>query len=308
MNPRYCSTRALTALTGTLLIAAAAAADPANTQKVGFAPSGITSPALLDTSASSAAAAGQAGQYVFSAPPRESAQAAADIYGPIAEYLSRVTGKQVVFRHSSNWIAYQTEMRRGDYDLVFDGPHFNGWRVSNLQHNILVKAPGDQSFVVAVKKDNSRITELKQLTGRAICGMSPPNLGTLTVLKEFDNPMRQPVIQNIEGWQAVYGNLQAGRCAAAILPTRNLAKYDASGENTRVIFRARSFPSQALSAGPRVTAADQAKITQALTSPEARAATLKLRDAYALSGDFQPASRDEYLGVAGILKDTWGYQ
>ena len=306
MHSRSFPSLALTALTGVLLATAAAAADPANAHKVGFAPSGMTSPALLDKTAAPAAA--EAGQYVFSAPPRESAQAAAEIYGPIAEYLSRVTGKQVVFRHSSNWIAYQTEMRRGDYDLVFDGPHFNGWRASHLQHNILVKAPGEHSFVVAVKKDNARVTELKQLTGRAICGMSPPNLGTLTVLKEFDNPMRQPVIQNIEGWNAVYGNMMAGRCAAAILPARNHAKYDAAGEQTRVIFKARSYPSQALSAGPRVTAADQAKIVHALTSAEARNATLKLRDAYALNGDMLPASKDEYVGVAGILKDTWGYQ
>jgi len=308
MHLRFFPILTLTALTASLLATVAVAADPATTHKVGFVPGGITSPALLDKTVASAPAATENGQYVFSAPPRESAQAAAEIYGPIAEYLSRVTGKQVVFRHSSNWIAYQTEMRRGDYDLVFDGPHFNGWRASHLQHNILVKAPGDHSFVVAVKKDNTRITELKHLTGRAICGMSPPNLGTLTVLKEFDNPMRQPVIQNTEGWDAVYGNLQADRCAAAILPARNLAKYDASGDHARVIFKARSFPNQALSAGPRVTPGDQAMIVRALISPEARGATRKLRDAYALNGDLLPATKDEYVGVAGILKDTWGYQ
>jgi hypothetical protein len=308
MHPRFHPTRTLVALTGALLATAAVAADPAGVRKVGFVPSGNASPSLLDSGAApTRATATETGQYVFSAPPRESAQVAAEIYGPIAEYLSRVTGKQVVFRHSSNWIAYQTEMRRGDYDLVFDGPHFNSWRASHMQHNILVKAPGEHSFVVAVKRDN-KVTELKQLTGRAICGMSPPNLGTLTVLKEFDNPMRQPIIQNTEGWDTVYAHLQAGRCAAAILPTGNLAKYDGGGGSTRVIFKARSFPSQAFSAGPRVAAADQAAIVRALTSPEARAATLRLRDAYALNGDLQPASKDEYVGVAGILKDSWGYQ
>jgi len=284
-----------------LLTTATQAADPV-AQRVAFVPGAKgAGPALLPPAA-------EAATYVFSAPPRESAQAAAEIYGPIAEYLTRVTGKPVVYRHPANWIAYQTEMRKGEYDLVFDGPHFNSWRAANLQHNILVKASGEHSFVVAVKKNNNKVNEVKQLAGRAVCGMSPPNLGTLTVLKEFDNPMRQPVIQNTEGWDTIYKDLQAGRCAAAILPTRNLAKYDALGETSRVIFRARTFPNQALSAGPRVSAEHQIKIVRALTATEGRSPLAKLREANALAEDFVPANKSEYLGVASILKDTWGYQ
>lgn len=285
------------------LTAVSSSAEPTGQQKVGYAP--ITaSTALLET----ATVGASTDSYIFSAPPRESAQAAAEIYGPIAEYLSATTGKKVVYRQPANWIAYQTEMRRGDYDLVFDGPHFNAWRASNLRHNILAKAPGEHSFVVIVKKDNDKLRELKQLNGRRICGMSPPNLGTLTVLNEFDNPARQPVIVNTEGWGNIYSGIQAGQCVAAILTERNLAKLDPQGTVTRVIFKAKTFPNQALSAGPRVAVEDQVKITRALISPNARAATTKLREAYALSGDFLFAGKEEYAGVASILKDTWGYQ
>lgn len=304
MHTRFVSSLAIPALTLGLMAATALAAEPSGAHKVGFAPAGggLNSPALLEKSASPVA-----GGYVFSAPPRESAQAAAEIYGPIAEYLSRVTGKPVEYRQPANWIAYQAEMRKGEYDIVFDGPHFNAWRAANMQHNILVKAPGTHSFVVAVKKDNDKIKELKQLTGRAICGMSPPNLGTLTVLNEFDNPMRQPIIQSTAGWDDIYKNMQAGRCSAAILPARLLAKYDPQGNVTRVVFKARAFPNQAFSASPRVSPEDQARIARALASPEAGTATARLRDVYALNGDFLAASKDEYTGVAGILKDTWGY-
>jgi hypothetical protein len=283
----------------------AGAADPVP-QKVGFNPAGAAgNPSLIERTAG---ASGQRDTYVFSAPPRESAEAAAEIYGPLVEYLGKVTGKKVVLHHPDNWIAYQAEMRRGEYDIVFDGPHLNAWRASNLQHSILAKAPGDHTFVVAVKKGNDKVQDLKQLTGRGICGMSPPNLGTLTVLKEFDNPMRQPVIQNTESWDQIYGAMQAGRCAAAILPVRKLASLDPQGSQARVIFRAKAYPNQAFSAGPRVTAQDQATIARALTLPEARVATARLRDAFALAGDFQAATRDEYAGVASILKDSWGYQ
>lgn len=271
-------------------------------QKVGYSQAAVSTALLEKTPV------GGTDTYVFSAPPRESAQAAIEIYGPIAAYLSAATGKKVVYRQPANWIAYQTEMRKGDYDLVFDGPHFNAWRAANLRHNILSKAPGDHSFVVVVKKDNDKMRELKMLNGRRICGMSPPNLGTLTVLNEFDNPARQPVIVNTESWSAIYSGLRAGQCAAAILPERNLAKLDPQGAETRIIFKAKTFPNQALSAGLRVTPEDQVIIARALASPNARTATAKLREVYALNGDFLPVAKDDYAGVASILKDTWGYQ
>ncbi|MBS1245924.1 MAG: hypothetical protein H6R47_123 [Proteobacteria bacterium] len=308
MLTRFFPTLTLAALVLSTLSTAATAADPSGQQKVGYSPANpaFDSPALLERSPATAST--ELGMYVFSAPPRESAQAAAEIYGPIAEYLSAITGKKVVYRQPANWIAYQTEMRRGDYDLVFDGPHFNAWRAANLQHNILVKAPGEHSFVVVVKKDNDKVRELKQLTGRGICGMSPPNLGTLTVLNEFDNPMRQPLIVSTESWNTIYRGMQTGRCTAAILPARNLAKFDPQGTATRVVFRAKAYPNQAFSAGPRIAPEDQVKIARALSAPNARTATANLREAYALNGDFQPAAKDEYAGVASILKDSWGYR
>jgi ABC-type phosphate/phosphonate transport system substrate-binding protein len=292
-----------------LLTTHATAADTVAPQRVSYDPNGaaLAAPALLDKSTTTPA--GESGTYVFSAPPRESAQVAAEIYGPIADYLSAVTGKKVVYRQPASWIAYQTEMRNGDYDLVFDGPHFNAWRAANLKHNILVKAPGEHTFVVVVKKDNDKVRELKQLTGRGICGMSPPSLGTLTVLNEFDNPMRQPLIVSTDSWNNIYSGMQTGRCTAAILPASNLARFDPQGTATRVVFKARGYPTQAFSAGPRIGPEDQAKIARALLSvPNASTATAKLREANALNGDFQTATKDEYAGVAGILKDTWGYR
>ncbi len=308
MFTRFIPTLTLTALVLGTLSMPATAADPSGQQKVGYSPAGaaLAGPALLEKSPATAPTG--TGTYVFSAPPRESAQAAAEIYGPIAEYLSAVTGKKIVYRQPANWIAYQTEMRKGEYDLVFDGPHFNAWRAANLQHNILVKAPGEHSFVVVVKKDNDKIRELKQLTGRGICGMNPPNLGTLTVLNEFANPMRQPLIVSTESWSNIYSGMQAGRCTAAILPARNLARFDPQGTATRVVFKAKAYPNQAFSAGPRIAPEDQVKIARALSTPVARTATGKLREAYALSGDFQPAASGEYAGVASMLKDTWGYR
>lgn len=251
---------------------------------------------------------GAADTLIFSAPPRETYEVGREIYQPIVEYLSRVTGKRVVYKQPGNWLTYQTEMLKGGYDLVFDGPHFNSWRVSNLRHSVLAKFADEHTFVVVVRKDNTAIRDIKQLAGKKICGMNPPNLGTLALTAEFDNPSRQPVIIESMGWENIYqGVVYQNRCAAGILPLANLSKYDKTSDFTRVVHRTRTLPNQALSAGPRVTREDQARIAQALIAPEAAGPTAKLRAAYGSERGFARASRDEYAGLDAYLKDVWGY-
>lgn len=97
-------------------------------------------------------------EYIFSAPPREIGESESDVYLPIADYLSKATGKKIVYQGSNNWLSYQDKMREGAYDLVFDGPHFVSWRMARLQHVPLVKLAGDLTFVVIVRKDNDRIS------------------------------------------------------------------------------------------------------------------------------------------------------
>lgn len=282
----------------------AAGAGEASGTRINYAPGADLSRAAGGIEQQPASAAG-GDTLVFSAPPRELPAAANEIYEPIAQYLSGVLGKKVTYRHSNNWLTYQTEMRKGTYDLVFDGPHFNGWRAANLSHNILAKLPGDHVFVVITRSDGNSINDIKQLSGRAVCAMPPPNLGTLTLLSQFDNPARQPVIANTDGWENIYRNVMARRCTAGVLPLTLLEKFGQGG--VKIVFKGKALPNQAFSAGPRVTLAEQAKIASALTAPESAAAFARLREHYAVIGNLTLATRDEYLTFATLLKGQWGY-
>ena len=246
-------------------------------------------------------------EIIFSAAPREEAEEAKRLYGPVAEYLSQATGKKIVYKHAGNWGVYQGTMQRGGYDLVFDGPHFNGWRITKLQHNTLVKVPGDHTFVALVKKDNTRIQELKQLAGYTVCAHAPPNLGTLTLLSQFENPSRQPVIINTDGWKNIYAGLMEGKCAAAMVPIAKLEQFEKNGAMTRIIYRAKALPDNAISAGPRLTTTDQAKIAQALLAPEAAGPTQAMRQKYAADKALIPATNDEYANLGEYLRNEWGY-
>jgi len=242
---------------------------------------------------------------VFTAPPRETQGAGIEIYQPVADYLSQAIGKKVRYKHPGTWGVYRTEMLKGSYDIIFDGPHFNSYRLEKLSHNILVKIPERHEFAVIVRKDKS-FQNLSQMAGRSFCTHAPPNLGTLVLLSQFDNPSRQPVIISTNGWENIYNGVASGKCAGGVLPMANLKKVD-KANLARVIFKTAAMPNQAFSAGPRVSLEDQMKLAQALASPDAGAPTVKLRAAYKVGDGFALASNQEYQGLAEYLRNEWGY-
>ena len=245
---------------------------------------------------------------VFSAPPRGSYQEEIAIYQPIVDLLSKVIGRKVTYQYSDNWLSYSKDMTDGSYDIVFDGPAFNGWRIEKLSHTPVVRLPEDFVFVVITKADNDRIKQVKDLAGRMICAHAPPNLGTLTMLSQFDNPARQPVIIETKGWDNSYKAMLDGKCAATVVPIKNLTKNDAGVKKlTKTLYQHRAMPNQAISVGPRIAPELHTKIAQALLSEEGKQATAKLRTAYA-GKDFVPTTRDEYAGLGDLLKSSLYYR
>lgn len=243
---------------------------------------------------------------IFTAPPRETPEAAIEVYQPVADYLSKTIGKKVKFKYPGTWGVYRTEMLKGSYDIVFDGPHFNSYRLEKLSHNILAKIPERHEFVAIVRKDMTSINSVQQMAGRTFCAHAPPNLGTLVLLSQFDNPSRQPVILSTNGWDNIYQGVVAGKCAGGVLPLANLKKFDQTGL-TKVIFKTAAMPNQAFSAGPRVSLEDQARIAQALASPDAAGPTEKLRAVFKVGNSFALAGNQEYHGLAEFLRNEWGY-
>jgi ABC-type phosphate/phosphonate transport system substrate-binding protein len=307
-----CSKFKLSFLSGLLALLSAAAlhADSATSplqaiasaiKKVAFAPT----PAVPAKASLPEHIADEQGALVFTAPPRETPEQGKEIYQPIAEYLSKVIGKKIVYQHPGTWGVYRTEMLKGSYDLIFDGPHFNSYRMEKLHHNILAKIPERHEFVVIVRKEQ-KFSALSQMAGYTFCTHAPPNLGTLVLLSQFDNPARQPVIINTKGWENIYDGVVSGKCTGGVLPLANLKKYDTAGL-TRMVFKTQPMPNQAFSAGPRVSAEDQARIAAALTSPEAEGPTAKLRSVYRVGESFVLAHNQEYRGLAEYLRNEWGY-
>jgi ABC-type phosphate/phosphonate transport system substrate-binding protein len=242
---------------------------------------------------------------VFTSPPRESPAEGQAMYAPIARYLGKTIGRNVVYRHPGTWGAYRSEMLRGDYDIVFDGPHFIGYRAERLQHNALAKLPGRHEFAIVTRR-GEKFTTAAQMGGRTFCAHAPPNLGTLLLMSQFDNPARQPAIMPTEGWDRIYAGVIAGRCAGAVLPTAILQTLDTRHE-LKIVFRSEPLPNQGFSAGPRLSPAEQAKLVAALLAPEAAAPLAKLRAAFKVNEQLVAADNREYAGLGRLLRNEFGY-
>jgi ABC-type phosphate/phosphonate transport system substrate-binding protein len=247
-----------------------------------------------------------AGELIMSAAPRENTIQSQDIYEPLAQYLSRVTGKTVVYRDPGNWLTYQLEMRNNVYDLTFDSPAFIGWRMENLGHVPLVKLPGKLSIVAFARANNSKVKTLKDLAGRRLCGFAPPNFATLTVQFEFDNPVRQPQLVEIKGFRAAYDMVAEGKCDGGVLQAKLYEDYDRQAHLMKVLFKSTPVPNQGFSAGPRIDATMRARIVEALMSEEGRRATSAIRDTFK-GQEFEPAKAQEYEGLGVYLSSTWGF-
>ena len=292
---------------GLLATLSAAHAETRQQRKVAYAPpTESAAPAAAPAQRLGSTDSTNTGPLVFSAPPRGTREEENAMYRPIAELLSRTLKREVIYRHADNWLPYSKDMTQGRYDLVFDGPAFNGWRQERLNHVPLVKLPEPFVFVVITRADNREIRDMADLAGQRICAHAPPNLGTLTLQSRFPNAARQPSLKVIRGWDNAFKGMMRGDCIATVVPIKNLEKNDREGKKARIVYRHTALPNQALSAGPRITATMRDRIQQAMLSTEGRQATTALRAAYA-GRDFVPASAKEYAGLGAYLRDELYY-
>lgn len=260
--------------------------------------------AFILTAAASPAAARD---LVLTAPPRESAEKAAEIFLPLAEYLTQALGRKVVYRFSDSWHTYQIGMHKDAYDIVFDEPHFVSYRMARHRHLPVVKAPGEFIFAVAVHRDDDRIRDLKDIAGQALCASIPPSLVALSVLAQFDNPARQPRFVDTREPPRAYEELRNKKCAAVAMQAKIFEKLDNGHKIAKVLFQSEPLPNQAISASPRLSDIERARLAEALLSDAGQKATKKLREEYNVQ-EFVPAKAEEYEPHHTLLKDLWGFQ
>lgn len=247
-----------------------------------------------------------AAELIFTAPPREKEAAGKKIYAPLAKHLSQLLGKKVVYKHPHNWLNYQREMRDGNYDIIFDGPHFASWRMAHIGHDMVAKLPGKLQFLLVKKKGDDSINSLNDLIGKRICGISMPNLSTLSILAAYPNPVRQPVIIGVRGgMKGVAKSVAKNRCDAYVFRDKFFLKKlkREVRDSLAVIYKSKPLPNQVISVGPRLTPAQKKAIGYSLTVGKGIDSTAGLRKRFAKKArSFVKATNEEYKGHNNLLE------
>lgn len=242
--------------------------------------------------------------WVFALPPGTSSKRS---YAPLVDYLSRVSGNRIITEHPADWRAYQHGMQAGKYDLAFDGAHFASWRITHSYHEPLIRLSSPARFVVVVSQSERAVAGVPELAGRRLCAPPPPNAGTLSLYRHYDNPARRPLLVPVHEKEQAYAKMIAGACEAALLPMHVYLRTNHL--YARAVFRTLEMPGDTFTAGPRLSIEDKAVLTNALMSAEGQAA---IRSLYASLGDAEtlevvPATRLDYAGLDAILRSVWGF-
>lgn len=238
-------------------------------------------------------------ELLLASPPRESAAAGMAQYGPMADRLSEVLGEKVTYKKAKGWLFYQRDMRADKYDIVFDGPHFMSWRMKKFGHTLAAKLPGNLAFVVITDKENSNlgIRSVKNLVNEPVCGLAPPNLASMTVLAQYENPVSLPNLVTVKGgMKGVYKAFKSGRCKAAILRDKFYEKKVPEEERAEleVIFKSEPVANQGITLSSRVTAEQAEKIKAALTEVDSVATAPTLKRFAGKANKMFPTEHAEY--------------
>lgn len=253
--------------------------------------------------------AADSGVITFTTAPTQTLAQTKKIYGPLVEYLSKSTGKNIQLVAARNFLEYSSKMRKGEYDIIFDGPHFVNWRMNHIGHEPIARLPGKLVFATIVK-DGGVVNNVKQLIGKKVCAVNSPNLATLMILDSFPNPVRQPVIISARSFNDAFKCLKTGKGKAAFLPMGFWKKFKKKGKTAglRILYTTKKtpLPTRTFSVSKRLDATTRSAIKRALLNTEGQEGAKPLLKRFRRK-NFVDAPSSEFKGLSRLLLSVWGF-
>ncbi|MCK4707185.1 MAG: PhnD/SsuA/transferrin family substrate-binding protein [Gammaproteobacteria bacterium] len=242
----------------------------------------------------------------FITAPTHSKQKTTEIYTPITEYLTKKTGKEVKLILPINFLDYINKMRKGVYDITFDGPHFASWRIKNLGDTPIVRLPGKIKIAVVSKSEYKIFDKLDDLIGQRVCAFASPNLLTMAYLDHYTNPIQTPIPVPAKGFKGLVKCLNEDKGKAVVLRDKMWNKMDKTGLKL-IDVPEHSYPDRTFTISSRIDSETQRIIHQALISPEAKAPLSKLLKTFK-KPELITASKKEYDGTEQLLRSIWAFK
>lgn len=222
-------------------------------------------------------------------------------YQPIARYLSAALHRPVTFRNPYDLVDFGQWVQRRRADVIFGGPQILSWAGKRYGYTPVLTGRGGLAFTLVARSRRIRaIADLR--AGQAVCGLSPPNLGTMALLAHYPDPLRQPYIVMVSSPAAALKGVSTGRCLAAAVPTWLVTHLGP----LHVVAPLGRFPNQGFAVSDRLSPNLQARIAHALVAAAHAEALGRLQVANRITGWRIPGPA-RYVGYGHLVAGVLGY-
>lgn len=229
-----------------------------------------------------------------------------EAFMPLAQYISKVTGKKISISTVPNFMSYWSKMVAGQKGIIYlDAAHFTAYRARKQGYRVLAKVPDSVSYTLIVR-DADMIFDPSELTAKRIATLGSPSIGAARLNGMFPNPSRQPIIVEVEDSQKGISMLLDNKVFAAIIPTPIVNKAMTDGVSISVVTTTEPIPHIALSASPDLNKVMVEKIRQALISAQKKPDGKVMLKGIGFA-KFDATSKTAYVGQDNVLKEYWGY-
>lgn len=229
---------------------------------------------------------------------------AAEVYQPLADYLSSSTGHRVELVTPRNYHFFWRDVRNNaPIDLVIAEPPITDYRAQRFGAIPLVHT-AEKTRYTLLASDQLQNPTLQTLVGRNIVTLPSPSLGFALLLELFPNPVAQPnILSSASSWNDGPEIVFAGEADAAIVPSWLMQQYP----NLVPLSTSREFPGIALSASSNVDPAVRDAVRDALLKLHEDPKMYEVLNELGISR-YEAATADEYRGMEQMLKGFYGYQ
>ena len=247
-----------------------------------------------------------AAEYRFMPEPTYTPAAAAEIYKPLLEYLSKTTGEKFVLVSAANYSTYWRDILKPDVtDFSYDEAQFADYRIQHSQFVPLVRRAQATSYTLLANSDFEGKSP-RDLLGSRISTMPAPSLGYALLMQIFSDPVQQPEIKSgAASWRDSLDILNGGEAEATIFPTWMLETYGNPGLAT--IFTSREFSGPAILAAPNVPEELRNKVRDALLNADGAPELAELLLELGIT-KLVPATAKDYAGDQQMLSGFYGYK
>jgi phosphonate transport system substrate-binding protein len=203
--------------------------------------------------------------------PQQSPFKLMKVWAPIAKYLERETGEEIVLKIEHSIPAFEKVLYGGGYDVAYMNPYH--YIVANKKQGYIATVRANKKIVgILVINKKSAISDVRELSQKRFLFPAPYAFAA-TLLTKYEllnsygiNIDKQDKILYVNSHDSVYKGIarDIGDVGGGIERTfKNFKDKDAK-ESLKILYRTKSYPSHPFAFKPSVSKTTQKKLTNAL--------------------------------------------